>query len=624
MKKIVLLSLLILGLIPLCTAQFNVSLRSITTYSVDLNDIWGYAADGNEYALVGLRNGVNILDITDPDNPVDLGTAPGPNSTWRDIKTFGEYAYATNENNDGILVIDLSNLPTPLTVDDYSYWEPTIPNLGTISECHNLYIDETGYIYLAGCNVNAGGPLYVDVFTTPGSPVYVDKGPAVYAHDVYTRNDIMYVSHIFAGDLRIYDVSDKSNTILEGSQTTPFDFTHNAWPNDGEDVVFTTDEKANATVAAYDVSDPTDIELLDEFKPLATLNTGVIPHNVHVYDDYLVISHYSDGVVIVDASEPDNLIEVGQYDTYTGSGTGFNGAWGAYPFLPSGNILVSDQDNGCFVLTPTYLRAARLEGTITDVNSGNTLFDVDISIAAAQANQGKSNLSGVYKTGLATAGTYDVTYSKAGYQPQTLSVTLTNGVITIQDVQLGEVSLPVELTHFSARRSGKQALLNWTALSDASSLQFTIERSSDGINFAAIGQLEDRNPSLLAQDYVFTDPDLPGGTSFYRLLITEPDGQFRYSPIRAVDHPGAEALRVQLFPNPVPAGTPLQIRNLDQLPAGDKTLQLFDAYGRLVDQQVISTAQQITYDSRALSSGLYLLNIQQGTQVLQSEQLLVE
>ena len=108
-KRTLLTALLITVLTFTISAQRNVSLRSITTYGVDLNDIWGYAADGNEYALVGLRNGVNILDITDPDNPVDLGTATGPNSTWRDIKTFGDYAYVTNENNDGILVIDLSN-----------------------------------------------------------------------------------------------------------------------------------------------------------------------------------------------------------------------------------------------------------------------------------------------------------------------------------------------------------------------------------------------------------------------------------------------------------------------------------------------------------------------------------
>ena len=59
------------------------------------------------------------------------------------------------------------------------------------------------------------------------------------------------------------------------------------------------------------------------------------------------------------------------YDTYTqGSGNGFNGCWGVYPFLPSGTIVASDIDNGLFVLQPTYVRGCYLEGTITDLNSG--------------------------------------------------------------------------------------------------------------------------------------------------------------------------------------------------------------------------------------------------------------
>jgi hypothetical protein len=47
----------------------------------------------------------------------------------------------------------------------------------------------------------------------------------------------------------------------------------------------------------------------------------------------------------------DWLIEVASYDTYAPSDADtFNGAWNIYPYLPSGNILVSDIDGGLFVL----------------------------------------------------------------------------------------------------------------------------------------------------------------------------------------------------------------------------------------------------------------------------------
>ena len=118
------------------------------------------------------------------------------------------------------------------------------------------------------------------------------------------------------------------------------------------------------------------IQELDQFKPLITENQGVIPHNVHVWNDWLIISYYTDGCIIVDGSRPDNLIEVGNFDTYIPTTTGFSGAWGAYPFLPSQTVLVSDRGNGCYILEPTYVRACWLEGKVTDADTGDPINGV--------------------------------------------------------------------------------------------------------------------------------------------------------------------------------------------------------------------------------------------------------
>ena len=80
----------------------------------------------------------------------------------------------------------------------------------------------------------------------------------------------------------------------------------------------------------------------------------VIPHNTHVFGDYLVTSYYTSGVTIIDASDPFNLIEVAYYDTSPSSGGSFDGCWGAYPYLPSGLILATDQQEGLFVLHTPY------------------------------------------------------------------------------------------------------------------------------------------------------------------------------------------------------------------------------------------------------------------------------
>ena len=69
-----------------------------------------------------------------------------------------------------------------------------------------------------------------------------------------------------------------------------------------------------------------------------------------------MVSYYHDGVQIYDISNPAAPTKVAYYDTETTntSYNGFVGSWGAYPYLPSGNVLVSDINNGLFVLKPAF------------------------------------------------------------------------------------------------------------------------------------------------------------------------------------------------------------------------------------------------------------------------------
>jgi choice-of-anchor B domain-containing protein len=416
-------------------AQLNTELLAEMDYSQNLSDVWGYTApDGTEYALVGVRNGLSIVSLDDPENPEEVAFVPGDNSIWRDIKTWGDHAYVVaDQGNDGMTVIDLSNLPNSVSS---SQWTPNISGLGTLTRCHNLYIDENGKAFLTGCNLNSGGPFVVDVFTDPDNPAYIDKATTVYAHDVFVQDDILYSSEIYVGNVSMYDVSDLSNVTLLGTQNTPLDFTHNAWANEDGSVVFTTDERANAPTAAYDLSDYNNIELLDEFRPLNSLGSGVIPHNVHFRDDYLILSSYTDGVIVMDALDPSNIIEVGNYDTWSGSDGGFSGAWGAYPFFDTDKILVSDISNGLFVLDATYTTSAKIEGKVTDFITGGNLNNVDVEILSSQLNATKTNASGDYKTGQEQGGLFSVSYSKSGYLTHIQEEVLVKGESIIVDVQL--------------------------------------------------------------------------------------------------------------------------------------------------------------------------------------------
>jgi len=435
------------------SAQLNTTLRSNLDYDEGVNDVWGYVApDGTEYAIVGLLNGVSFVSLADPDNAVEVARINGVRSDWRDMKTFGEYAYTVaDEGDEGITAFDLTNLPDGVTFTRTQY---TIPGYAQpFIRAHNLYISpDRGVIYTSGgdfrtngVGVNRGGILMFDITADPMNPVYIGKGPEVYSHDVFVLNDTMYSSDIFAGELSIYDISDLDNVEKLGSTPTPFTFTHNAWtPTDGQ-TIFTTDERANAPVAAYDISDKDDIKQLFEFRPIESLNKGAIPHNVHVIDDYLSISYYTDGLRVADASVPDNVIEVANYDTWPGADGGFNGAWGAYPFLPSGLTLISDRQTGLYVVGVDYKRAARLRGTITDRSSGLPINDVRVNISSPQINTVNTDALGEYRSGLADGGEFEVTISALNYSPITVPVSMINGETVILDTSL-VFSPPIDVT----------------------------------------------------------------------------------------------------------------------------------------------------------------------------------
>lgn len=404
----------------------------------DLSNIWGYAdEEGNEYALVGVNGdngqnntgGFSVVDVTDPANPQEVFFTNGPNSIWREIKTYNNHAYVTTEAEAGLQIIDLSPLPQstdlPVTLFIAPDWITS----------HSLFIDETnGRLYLNGSNRGNGGVIIYDLTQDPEAPVEIGEFDNWYVHDCYARGNLLYNAHISDGFMSIVDVTDPANPVLLGTQATPDNFTHNCWLDDSGQYIFTTDERPDSYLAAYDVSDPTDIQLLDQLQ--TSPGSEAVIHNTYWLNDYVVQSYYTEGVSIYDVSDPNNIVETGHYDTSPFVGDGFNGAWGVYPFAPSGRLYVSDIEQGLFILGPTYVRGCYLEGLISDEQSSAPVNSATLTLTGTTAFD-VTGFDGLYSTGFGVAGTYAVLVQAPGYLDETVTgVVLTNGEITLLDVQL--------------------------------------------------------------------------------------------------------------------------------------------------------------------------------------------
>lgn len=442
MKLLFLHCLVFLAAFSASAQNLNTTFRSKITFpGQTLANVWGYTAGGHEYALAGGALGLIIIDITDPDAPQQIVQIPGPNNMWKEIKTFSHYAYVVSEGGMGIQVVDLSGLPSPNL--NYHYYKGDGAILNQLNKIHALHIDTAkGFLYAYGGGLFSGGVKIFDLNPDPYNPVYVGKYDQLgYVHDGYVDNDTLYAGHIYAGMFSVVNMADKNAPELISTQNTSGNFTHNTWLTDDRRIIFSTDEVNNSFLTAYDVSDPTDIQLLDKIQSNPGSNSMV--HNTHILGNYAVTSWYKDGFTIVDLSRPDNLVQVGNYDTYTGSGGGSDGCWGVYPFFPSGTIIASNitaqgTPNGeLWVITPNYVRACYLEGQITNGATGAPLNGVKIEILGSTPPTVEfSNQAGVYKAGQEKAGLFTVRVSKTGFQDVETQVLLENGKVRVLDVEL--------------------------------------------------------------------------------------------------------------------------------------------------------------------------------------------
>ena len=445
MKKIFLLLISFLPFFSISQSNYNLTLVgefdwSGLSYDSEGSDIWGWrnTSTGVEYALVGLNSGFSVVELSNPQNPTEVFFIPGANTTWRDIKTWENYAYVTNEGGDGLLIVDLNDLTGQTYVNFTSYF----------NTAHNIYMDENGVAYIFGSDVGNGGVIFLDVTSNPMSPSYLGTWDDYYIHDGMARGDTLWAGCIYQGEFYSVDVSNKTNPQILGHHPTPNQFTHNIWVSDDGDFVFTTDEQADSYIGAYDITDMNNIQEVDRIQSNPESNS--IPHNTHVDGNFLVTSWYRDGTVVHDATFPNNLVEVANYDSYAGSGNGFDGCWGTFPYLPSGLIISSDinsasNGNGRLLLLERgFSQACYLQGNVTDLNN-QTISGVDVVILnTVIPNLSNTDILGNYTTGNADSGIFDVVFSKFGYISDTLQATMVNGQITYLDAVLNlDNSLPI-------------------------------------------------------------------------------------------------------------------------------------------------------------------------------------
>lgn len=313
------------------------------------SDIWGYVdSTGNEYAILGHQDGTVFYDLADPTDPQQVGYIAGPNSNWRDIKTYADYAYIVTEGagaGTGLQIVDLSDPQNPVLANT---WDTAF------TTAHNLFIDTTRALGYA-----CGSPVGTHVFSLsdPVNPVQTaiwNASIQYYIHDLYVFDDTIYAGGISDNQMHIIANPDDSTLIEAASWTYAGANPHAGWLLDDKRYYAGVDETAGGRLRIWDIGDKQNIVQVGQYQSGGTTSI----HNVFVRDGFAYISYYTEGVRVVDVRDPAAPVEVGFYDTFLGGPPAlYAGNWGVYPFLPSGLVIASDIDLGLHVIRFDLLEA---------------------------------------------------------------------------------------------------------------------------------------------------------------------------------------------------------------------------------------------------------------------------
>lgn len=357
----------------------DIDLMSHTTFTAaqggGVADVWGWAdpETGKEYAILGGSGGVRFLDVTDPAAPIYLGrmvTKPDGQLIWQEIEILNDHAYVVCDLAPcGLQIFDLTRLrgvEAALPV-----WRPdVVVPLGTF---HSIASNPaTNHIFLNGYGAvvgsPAGGPLIFDV-SQPLAPVPVgamtDDG---YTHDslcpTYNGVDKRFKEHEICFNFNedtvtIYDVTANPTQPEQLARATyeTAAYTHSGALTKDQSYLITTDEEDEVQNLTPSTLYIWDVRKLDKPKLVGTFvaKSLSIDHNVYSEQDALYHANYNNGFRILDMANASKgkLKEVAWFDTMPlADSADFDGVWAAYPYLPSGNVLVGDMSGGLFVVRP--------------------------------------------------------------------------------------------------------------------------------------------------------------------------------------------------------------------------------------------------------------------------------
>ncbi len=366
--------LFIVGLASAAQAQnINISLlaqHEPPNSNISFGDVW---AEG-DIACLGIwlgystSYGVGIYSISNPAAPTLLSIYSSPTSSHNQFELGAlrnRIGYFGSWSGGGVHIVSLTNPAAPVFLSKIGSAQ------NGFDKVHTLFL-ERDFLYEAA-HVSGTNQVKVIDISNPFAPTFVRDIVCTNAYKIHQitavkkgASTILYTSDFGGGpssapgQTDIWDVTHVGTQpatwlgkIISGSSS------HSSWPTPDGNTLIVCRETMGGDVRLYDISNPANPVLQCAITPSSMGLPAAIPHNPVVVSNLLFLSWYQNGVQIFDITDRTKPVRIGSYDTYPSSSTSsFVGNWGVFPDFGLSKLLLSDIQSGLYILDASAVLTA--------------------------------------------------------------------------------------------------------------------------------------------------------------------------------------------------------------------------------------------------------------------------
>lgn len=165
-------------------------------------------------------------------------------------------------------------------------------------------------------------------------------------------------------------------------------------------------------------------------------------------------------------------------------------------------------------------------------------------------------------------------------------------------------TLPVSLTSFTATLNNNKVILKWATSMEQNNKHFTIERSTDGINFNFLTRVNSAGNSNSSVNYQAFDYSPVDGINYYRLSQTDIDDRTSYNDIKSISYKSKYSFTSSL--SYLSNGIKISINSSKN---DNIRLRIFDFMGREVIKDIFYMSPGTINKSYTLAKGSYIIQL---------------